>query len=102
MSSAQSLIASLPARYVPRRIDRTITYYFSVGDEKHTLVLSPESCQVKAGKPEHADCVVKADPDVFMKLVVHGKTPGPVDIMRGRFKTSDVELLTKLKDCFRF
>lgn len=102
MSSAQALIASLPARYVPRRIDRTVTYYFSVGEEKHTLVLTPDTCTVKAGKPENADCVVKADPDVFMNLVMHGKVPGTLDIMRGRFKTNDVALLTRLKDCFRF
>lgn len=101
MNKASELIASLESRYVPGKVQRDITYYFSVGDEKHTLRVTPTSAKVSPGKPENADCVVKADPDVFLNLVLKGKAPGPIDIARGRFKTNDVGLLAQLKECFR-
>ena len=100
MSKTSDLIASFQSRYVPGQVDRTVTYYFSIGEEKHTLVLTPTTCQVSPGRPANADCVVKAHPDVFLALVLHGKQPGPLDIARGRFKTSDVGLLLKLRSCF--
>lgn len=100
MNSASELIASFQRRYVPGSVDRTLTYYFSVGDEKHTLVLTPTTCAISPGKPAHADCVVKATPEVFVNLVLHGKQPGPLDIARGRFKTNDVALLLKLRTAF--
>ncbi len=100
MNKASALIASFQSRYVPGHVDRTITYYFSIGEEKHTLVVTPTSATVTAGKPENADCVVKAHPDVFLALVLNGKQPGPLDIARGRFKTNDVGLLLKLRPCF--
>lgn len=100
MNSASELISTFQRRYIPGRIDRTLTWYFSVGDEKHTMVLTPTTCTITPGKPDHADCVVKADPEVFVRLVRDGKQPGPLDIARGRFKTNDVGLLLKLRACF--
>ncbi len=100
MNKASELITSFQSRYVPGKVDRTITYYFSIGDEKHTLVVTPTAATVTPGKPENADCVVKAHPDTFLDLVLRGKQPGPLDIARGRFKTNDVGLLMKLRACF--
>lgn len=100
MNKASELITSFQSRYVPGKVDRTITYYFSIGDEKHTLIVTPTTCAVSPGKPERADCVVKADPNVFLDLVLRGKQPGPLDIARGRFKTNDVGLLLKLRAAF--
>lgn len=101
MASPRELMLDFPRRYLPGRVDRTLTYYFSVGDDKYTLTLTPTACTLTPGKPEHADCVVKADPAVFEALVLRDKIPGPIDIARGRFKTNDVALLSRLKDCFR-
>ena len=101
MSSAQVILAALPARYIPGKTTQRVVYYFSIGALKYTLTLHPDRCEVAPGKPENADCVVKADPAVFENLIVHGKAPGALDIARGRFKTSDVASLMLLKDCFR-
>lgn len=100
MSDASTLIASFQRRFVPGAVDRPLTYYFSVGDEKHTLLISPTSCEIRPGKPPNADCVVKATPEVFVNLVLHGRQPGPLDVARGRFKTNDVALLLKLRAVF--
>jgi hypothetical protein len=101
MPSAQAILEALPARYIPGKVSSAVTYYFSVGDQKHTLVLHPDRCELAPGKPPDAQCVVKSDPVVFENLLVHGKAPGPIDLARGRFKTNDVALLLALKDCFR-
>lgn len=98
---ARSVLLDYPRRYIPGRVDRRLVYYFSVGADKFTLVLTPEACTLEAGRPAHADCVVKADPAVFEALVLRDRMPGPLDIARGRFKTSDVALLTRLRECFR-
>ncbi|MDP2306133.1 MAG: hypothetical protein Q8P18_08895 [Pseudomonadota bacterium] len=101
MPTTQEIFAAFPSRYIPGRIARPVTYYFSVGEAKYTVKLDAAACTVTPGKTENADCVVKADPGVFEALVLKGKAPGPLDIARGRFKTNDPSLLLALKDCFR-
>ncbi len=101
MASTREIFAAFPSRYIPGRIPRAVTYYFSVGEDKYTVRLDATACTVTPGKTENADCVVKADPGVFEALVLKGKAPGALDIARGRFKTNDPSLLMALKDCFR-
>lgn len=102
MSTTRQIFDAMPGRYVPGKVPRPLTFYFSVGEDKYTVRLDAQKCEVAPGKTDNADCVVKADPGVFENLVLKGKAPGPLDIARGRFKTNDVGLLSVLKDCFRF
>jgi hypothetical protein len=97
----ESLVAEMTRRYIPNRVPRALTYYLSIGDHKYTMRLDAASCSITPGKVEGADCVIKSHPDVFEKLVLHRQAPGALDIARGRFKTSDVALLSLLRDCFR-
>ncbi len=100
-STAQTILNGLAARFIPGKTTKTVRYYFSIGDDKYTMVLSPTACTVSAGRDGDADCVVKAHPDVFSDLVLKNKAPGALDIARGRFKTNDPGLLMLLKDCFK-
>lgn len=100
-SAAHTILNGLAARFVPGKTDKTVRYYFSVGEDKYTMVLSSTACTVTPGRDGDADCVVKAHPDVFSDLVLKNKAPGPLDIARGRFKTNDPGLLMLLKDCFK-
>jgi hypothetical protein len=100
MPTPREIFEAMPARFVPGKAPRALTYYFSVGDDRWTLRVDKATCSVSPGKTEGADCVVKAHPDVFVNLVLHGKAPGALDIARGRFKTNDPSLLLTLKDCF--
>ncbi len=95
------LVAEMTRRYVPGKVPRALSYYLSIGEHKYTMRLSAEACAITPGKVENADCVIKSDPAVFAKLVLERKAPGPLDIARGKFKTSDVSLLALLQDCFR-
>ena len=102
MSQIKQIFEAMPSRYQAGRINAPLSYYFSVGGEKWTLLLEPQSCEVKEGRHvSNADCVLKCDPNLFAKMVLKGKRPGPLDIARGRIKTSDVALLKKLSELFR-
>ncbi len=101
MASPDALIAEMSRRYVPGKVPRALTYYLSIGEHKYTMRLDPAACTITPGKTENADCVIKSDPTVFENLVLKRKAPGAFDIARGKFKTSDVALLSLLSDCFR-
>lgn len=97
------LFAAMSTRYRPGKIDRKLTYYFSIGDHKYTVVVEPQSCKVEEGKTvENADCVLKTTPELFEKMVIHGKMPGPIDIARGKVKTNDTGALMRLRELFDF
>ncbi len=102
MSVVRQIFEGMPSRYQTGRVTRTTTYYFSVGAEKWTATLRPDGCDVVPGKQvDSADCVLKCDPGLFEKMVLKGKNPGPLDIARGKIKTSDVDLLKKLPTYFK-
>ncbi len=96
-----SLVLEMTRRYVPGKVPRALTYYLSIGDHKFVMKLDATACTITPGKVDNADCVIKSHPDVFARLVLERKAPGALDIARGRFKTSDVGLLSLLGECFR-
>lgn len=97
------LFAAMPGRYRAGKVDRPMTYYFSIGDHKYTVKVDPTTCVVEDGKTvENADCVLKTTPELFEKMVIHGKMPGPIDIARGKVKTNDTGALMKLRELFDF
>ena len=96
------IFESLPERYNPGRVTADQVFYFSVGKEKWTVTAGVEGCQLQEGKhTDRADCVVKCDPKLFEKMVLHGKQPGPLDLARGKLKTSNPALLLRLSELFR-
>ena len=102
MTTTRQIIQAMPGRYLPGKAARSTTFYFSIGDEKWTLTLSPDRCEVAEGKTiDQADCVLKCTPELFEKMVLHGKMPGPLDIARGKIKTNDPAGLKAIKERFR-
>jgi hypothetical protein len=93
----------MPARYRPGLLGSPRTYYFSVGDHKYTVRLTPTTCTVEPGNTVgSADVVLKTTPALFERVVVAGKLPGPLDIARGLFKTNNPGHLQQLRDLFDF
>lgn len=102
MASVREIFESMPRRYLPQPGTPSRSYYFSVGDEKWTVVMHPDRCEVAPGKTiDSADVVLKCDPKLFVAMVLEGKTPGPIDIARGKIKTNDPSALKALKERFR-
>ena len=101
MTDIEKIFTEFPNKYVPGVVDRNLTYYFSIGDEKWTVFVTPDSCEAKKGKlVDKADCFVKSDPKLFTNMVLRNKMPGMMDIARGKIKASDLNLLKKMADFF--
>jgi len=98
-----STFAALQARFRPGAVDRPITYYLSLGEqpgEKWTLVVSPTACEVREGKVVNADCVLKMPADKFIAMAAGRWQPGAMDVLSGKVKTSDIDLLRRLQQAF--
>lgn len=99
----QGVIQGLKKRFKKSKVQKTLTYYLTLGDSedlKWTISVGPSKCEVKKGKhTEKADCVLKTTPELFLKLL-DGWEPGVLDIARGKVKTNDANLLRRLRDVF--
>jgi long-chain acyl-CoA synthetase len=102
-SELQDTLDTLKARFKAGSVARKTTYYLSLGDaaaEKWTVTLTPGDCDVRPGKTENADCVLKTSADLFARLVAGTWQPWVSDFLKGRIKTNDVDLLRKLQLSF--
>jgi putative sterol carrier protein len=80
------------ARIYPRGgVSRPLSYYFSLGDEeKWTVLLTPEKCEVRRGKPgTDADCFVKASAELFLDVWNGRYTPSARDFLTGAIKSNN-------------
>ncbi len=103
MASISDVFEKMPARHRAGVLAKARSYYFSIGDLKYTVQLTPETCTVQAGKTvENADCILKTTPELFESMVMQGKMPSPMDIMMGRLKTNDPAALNELRSLFEF
>lgn len=102
MATIPEIFDAMPSRYQPGKIDEDKTFYFSLGDDKFTVTITPEKCVVEKGKTEEADVVLKTTPKLFEKMVIQGKMPGALDIARGKIKTNNPVALKDLKNYFDF
>lgn len=99
----QGTLDGLKTRYRSGVVGKTTTYYLSLGDgpgEKWTVTLTPAACDVKQGKLENADCVLKTSAELFSRLVAGTWQPGISDFLTGKIRTNDVDLLKKLQRSF--
>ncbi|MFT4625448.1 MAG: hypothetical protein ACI8PZ_004116 [Myxococcota bacterium] len=101
MADVRQIFDRMPNHYRTGVLAAPRSYYFSVGEHKYTVKLTPDSCAVEPGKTlDRADVVLKTTPDLFAKMVLHGKMPGAFDIARGKIKTNDPAALAQLRDLF--
>ena len=97
------LFDTMPQRYRKGSVESATTYYFSVGDHKYTVFIDRDACRVERGKAvDQADVVLKTTAELFEQMVVRGKMPAAMDVMRGRVKTNDPGRLHKLREMFDF
>jgi long-chain acyl-CoA synthetase len=98
----QAVFQELERRFAPGAVERPTSYYFSLGDDRFTLLVSKESCEVKEGKHvAAADCVLKTSPDLFARIVREAYVPSPAEFMSGAVKTNNVGLLLEFQKTFR-
>lgn len=86
----ENIFASLPNLFVPDTVEDPVSYYFSLGEIKKTVRLTPDRCLVEDGRTvERADCVCKTTPDFFEKIWNDGYRPGMGDFLSGKIKSND-------------
>lgn len=101
--SVREIFLALPSYFIKGGTDKDMSIYFSLEDEKWTLVVGPEKCEVKEGKAlENADAFLKTSKDMFIKMVMKGYTPGFMDFTRGKISSNDPMSLMVLKQAFKF
>jgi long-chain acyl-CoA synthetase len=99
----QETLEALRARLKPAVVDKPTVYYLSLGDgpgEKWTVTLTPDSCQMVAGRVGNADCVLKMPGETFIDMVRGAYRPRPMDFVTGKIKTNDIGLLMRLQEAF--
>jgi long-chain acyl-CoA synthetase len=101
-ATMEAVFHELERRFAPEAVERPTSYYFSLGEDRFTLLLSKEGCQVKPGKHvDAADCVLKTSPDLFARIVREAYVPSPAEFLSGAVKTNNVGLLLEFQKAFR-
>jgi hypothetical protein len=92
---------SLPSRFRSGIADKTIVYYFSIEDEKWTVTVRPDGCDVVKGKvTEEADCFLKTSSEILIKVFQGEYTPSLKDFISGKIKSNRPDLLLTFKEIF--
>ena len=96
-----SYFKKLPSHFREGKVDRTLVYYFSIEEEKWTVTVTPETCEVIEGKnSEEADCFLKTTKEILLKTVRGEYTPSLSDLITGKIKTNRPDLLATFKEVF--
>ena len=98
---SNEIFANLPQSFVAGAADELVSFYFSLGELKKTVVVDKESCTVSDGKTvESADCVCKTSPEFFAKIWTESYRPGMKDFLSGTIKSNDPNKLQLFLKCF--
>ena len=92
----------LANRFDTNRLDRPVSWYFSLGDVKYSVAVGDEGCTVQPGRPRNgsADCVIKSTPELITRLICESYVPTPAEFVSGAIKTNDIPLLIEFSRVF--
>jgi len=97
----EAVMGVLPGLFDAERIDKPISWYFSLGGPRWTVTVDKKGCKVKKGRPSgSADCVIKTTPEMVRRMVNDKYVPTPAEFMNGDIKTSDIPLLIEFARVF--
>ncbi|MBI3932074.1 MAG: SCP2 sterol-binding domain-containing protein [Acidobacteria bacterium] len=103
MSDVTRVFETLPKMFQKGNVKTARTFYFSLDDdEKWTVALSAEKCEVNRGKPsQDADCFFKASTQMFLDVWNGKYTPSATDFLMGKIKSNNPLLLKDFIAAFR-
>lgn len=102
MSDVAKIFEGLPKMFQKGNVKTARTFYFSLDeDEKWTVSLGKDKCEVKAGKTENADCFFKGSSQMFLDVWSGKYTPSAKDFLTGAIKSNNPILLKEFIDAFR-
>jgi putative sterol carrier protein len=102
LSEIEAIFKGLCKRFNRANVKAERSYYFSLGeDEKWTVVLTKEKCEVRRGGDGDADCFFKGPEELFLD-VWHGRHQlGPADFLTGTVKSNNPLLLKDFVAAFQ-
>jgi putative sterol carrier protein len=97
----EEIFDRLPEAFVPGVVDAPVSFYFTLGETKRTVQVSPDACTVETGKTvDNADCVCKTSPEFFLRIWQDGYRPGMKDFLSGTIKSNNPGALQSFLRCF--
>jgi putative sterol carrier protein len=101
MSEVEKVFKALPKRFNKQNVQQPRTFYFSLDDEKWTVFITKEKCDVKPGKTDNADCFFKGSAQMFLDVWNGKYTPSAKDFLLGTIKSNNPILLKEFIAAFR-
>ena len=101
-SEVAKVFEKLPKMFQKGAVSKPRTYYFSLDDdEKWTVTLTRDACEVTPGKPAaDADCFFKSSKQMFLDVWNGKYTPSPKDFLMGSIKSNNPMLLKEFVSAF--
>lgn len=97
----EEIFNRLPEAFVPGAVDTPVSFYFTLGETKRTVHVSPDACKVETGKTvDNADCVCKTSPEFFLRIWQDDYRPGMKDFFSGTIKSNNPGALQSFLRCF--
>ena len=101
ISEVAEVFRHLPERFQAGRTSKTLVYYFSIDEEKWTVTVSADRCEVERGeRAGDADCFLKTSAEIFLSTIRGEYTPSVMDLVKGKVKTNSPALLHTFKSVF--
>jgi long-chain acyl-CoA synthetase len=103
MSEIAKIFKGLPKKFDKDAVKKPRVFYFSLDDdEKWTVTLGQDKCEVKEGKPkEDADCFFKSSKKMFLEVWNGKYTPSAKDFLTGAIKSNNPMLLKDFVAAFK-
>ena len=102
-SEVAKVFENLPTLFQKGSVKTPRTYYFSLDDdEKWTVSLAGDRCEVTKGKPDaDADCFFKASTQMFLDVWSGKYTPSAKDFLMGSIRSNNPMLLKEFIAAFK-
>ena len=101
-SEVAQMFETLPKMFVKGSVKTPRTFYFSLDDvEKWTVSISADTCTVKEGKTDEADCFFKSTSKIFLDVWTGKKTPSATDFITGAIKSNNPMMLKEFMGAFK-
>ena len=102
MSEVGAIFKGLCKRFNKANVKAERSYYFSLGDdEKWTVRITRDKCDVRKGKNEEADCFFKGPAELFLDVWNGEHDLGPMDFLTGKVKSNNPLLLKDFVRAFQ-
>ena len=101
LTEVSQVFRHMASRFQKGVAPRRLVYYFSIDDDKWTVIISPDSCEVLPGKTaEEADCFLKTSGEIFLGITRGDYNPSLTDFIMGRMKSNNPLLLQTFNAAF--